>query len=90
MLFVGLKLTNVIDWSWWWVLLPLYGGLLFAFIFYGLVVLGSSIYSRSAKGKKEIDRFNVYQEKLKNKPKSRFQQKMKDMMDEAKSRQDNI
>jgi hypothetical protein len=26
-LFVGLKLANVIAWSWWFVLLPLYGGL---------------------------------------------------------------
>ena len=25
-LFVGLKLTNVINWSWWFVLMPLYGG----------------------------------------------------------------
>jgi len=24
-LFVGLKLTGVINWSWWWVLLPFYG-----------------------------------------------------------------
>lgn len=23
-LFVGLKLTDVIDWSWWWVLAPLW------------------------------------------------------------------
>jgi hypothetical protein len=23
-LFVGLKLTHVIDWSWWWVLSPLW------------------------------------------------------------------
>ena len=26
-LFIGLKLTNIIDWSWWLVLLPLYGGI---------------------------------------------------------------
>jgi hypothetical protein len=25
-LFVGLKLTNYIDWSWWLVLLPFWGG----------------------------------------------------------------
>ncbi len=25
-LFVGLKLTGVIDWSWWWVTLPFWGG----------------------------------------------------------------
>lgn len=29
-LFIGLKLTAVIDWSWWLVLLPLYGGLAIA------------------------------------------------------------
>jgi hypothetical protein len=23
LLFIGLKLTNYIDWSWWWVLAPL-------------------------------------------------------------------
>lgn len=30
LLFVALKLTNVINWSWWLVLLPSYGALLFA------------------------------------------------------------
>jgi len=30
-LFIGLKLTNYIDWSWWLVLLPLYGGLALIF-----------------------------------------------------------
>lgn len=24
LLFIGLKLAGVIDWSWWWVLLPLW------------------------------------------------------------------
>lgn len=40
-LFVGLKLTNYIDWSWWWVLAPLWIpvaivtlGLLFFLILY--------------------------------------------------------
>ena len=27
-LFVGLKLTGHIDWSWWWVLLPVWGPIL--------------------------------------------------------------
>lgn len=26
LLFIGLKLADVIDWSWWLVTLPLYGG----------------------------------------------------------------
>lgn len=28
LLFIGLKLGGAIDWSWGWVLLPFYGGLL--------------------------------------------------------------
>lgn len=28
-LFIGLKLTGYINWSWWWVLSPLWGGVLF-------------------------------------------------------------
>ena len=24
LLFIGLKLTNYIDWSWWWVLAPIW------------------------------------------------------------------
>ena len=27
-IFLILKLTNVIDWSWWWVTAPLWGGIL--------------------------------------------------------------
>lgn len=27
--FITLKLTNVITWSWWWVLLPLWGPMAF-------------------------------------------------------------
>ena len=27
LLFLGLKLGGVIDWSWWWVTAPLWGGL---------------------------------------------------------------
>lgn len=29
-LFVGLKLGNVIDWSWWWVTAPFWGGVALA------------------------------------------------------------
>lgn len=31
-LFVGLKLTNLIDWSWWLVPLPIYGRILLGII----------------------------------------------------------
>tara|TARA_R110000772_G_scaffold16270_4_gene46424 strand:- start:6621 stop:6812 length:192 start_codon:yes stop_codon:yes gene_type:complete len=36
-LFIGLKLTNVIAWSWWWVMMPLYGPVV-VFCIMGLVV----------------------------------------------------
>lgn len=36
-LFVGLKLTGAIDWSWWWVTAPFWGG--FAVLFAFLVVV---------------------------------------------------
>jgi len=36
--FVVLKLTGVIDWSWWWVTLPFWGG--FALVLGILVIWG--------------------------------------------------
>jgi hypothetical protein len=36
--FIVLKLTNVIDWSWWLVLLPLYVGLVLAVVFFVIAV----------------------------------------------------
>jgi hypothetical protein len=41
-LFVGLKLTGVIAWSWWLVLLPFYGGLVLTII--AGVILGITTY----------------------------------------------
>lgn len=45
-LFVGLKLTNFIDWSWWLVLLPAYGGILLAFFAWILYVIGTVLSTR--------------------------------------------
>jgi hypothetical protein len=48
-LFIALKLTGVIDWSWWWVTAPLWGGLALALaiVVVGLLVaLGAEIFSR--------------------------------------------
>lgn len=41
-LFIGLKLTGYITWSWWLVLLPIYGGiaLIFILMFGTLLLLG--------------------------------------------------
>lgn len=38
-LFVGLKLANVIDWSWWWVTAPFWVPLALALIGYALLWL---------------------------------------------------
>lgn len=38
-LFIGLKLTDIIDWSWWLVLLPIYGSALFFAIVLLIVVV---------------------------------------------------
>ncbi len=40
-LFVALKLTHVIDWSWWFVLMPFYFCIaLAAFVFLTIIVIG--------------------------------------------------
>ena len=39
--FVTLKLTGVIDWSWWWVTLPFWGGLV---LLLTIAVIGFPIY----------------------------------------------
>lgn len=41
--FVVLKLTGVIDWSWWLVTLPFYGGLIIFFVMLCFVFLHSFI-----------------------------------------------
>ena len=38
LMFIGLKLTEVINWSWWLVLLPMYGPLVVFLIIVGTVV----------------------------------------------------
>lgn len=37
--FLVLKLTHVIDWSWWWITAPLWGSTAIAIITAGIVVL---------------------------------------------------
>lgn len=45
-LFIGLKLCNVIQWSWWWVLSPIWISLsllLFVFLILGMIFLISEL-----------------------------------------------
>lgn len=41
-LFIGLKLTGYIDWSWWWVLSPIWG----VFLFLVLLIGGAAIFTQ--------------------------------------------
>ena len=41
LLFVTLKLTGVIAWSWFWVTSPFWGGLAFMVLFFLLVIIVS-------------------------------------------------
>lgn len=48
-LFVALKLTGFIDWSWWWVTAPFWGGfalVLIVFAVWFVVALGARLISR--------------------------------------------
>ena len=44
-LFIGLKLTNYIDWSWWWVLAPLWIGFAVFLAFMAIVLIVAIIAS---------------------------------------------
>lgn len=78
--FVVLKLTGVIDWSWWWVTIPFWGSfaiLIVALIIYYLFLL----IGKKKKPTASID---------KNKPyKSRFQRKMDEQIEKSKLNEKN-
>jgi hypothetical protein len=42
-LFIGLKLTHYIDWSWWWVLSPMWIGLAFAAFCFTMFLLVAAL-----------------------------------------------
>jgi len=45
--FIALKLTGYIDWSWWWILAPLWGG--FAFVMALIIVVAAiALWSESS------------------------------------------
>lgn len=77
--FVVLKLCGVIDWPWWYVTIPFYGGLVI--VAFGAVVYGLLL-SFSA-GKKR----RPYHGEAKPEPKSKFIQKLEEaqrVSDEAR------
>lgn len=50
--FLVLKLTGVIDWSWWWVTAPLWAGLAVGIVIIGVLVLGAGAFAVIQKAKR--------------------------------------
>lgn len=48
-LFVALKLCGVIDWSWWWILLPFYGPLVLCLVIIAVFFGGIGIITLAKK-----------------------------------------
>lgn len=42
--FLVLKLTHIIDWSWWWVTAPLWGGIALALVLFLIFTLVAFIF----------------------------------------------
>lgn len=45
-LFIGLKLGHVIDWSWWWVLAPLWIGIVVAAVIIAIALVVLAVRDR--------------------------------------------
>jgi hypothetical protein len=56
--FIVLKLTEVIDWSWWWVLSPMWIGIALILGIMGIVALVVILSGGSKRKKSNNDRFN--------------------------------
>jgi len=79
-LFIGLKLTNYIDWSWWWVLSPLWTSLGIGLIV--LLIIGIILFLKYLKLKnKKFDSGSVPDKKHSPVFESRFQKRMREMQD---------
>jgi hypothetical protein len=64
--FLVLKLTDKIDWSWWWVTAPLWGPLAILVVFGTIFGIGYLIFSvfRSVKAKKARKNVRPYRRNL--------------------------
>lgn len=52
--FLILKLTHVIDWSWWWITAPLWGGVVVALLIFGVAFL--VLWARESSRKSRVRR----------------------------------
>jgi phosphoglycerol transferase MdoB-like AlkP superfamily enzyme len=70
--FIVLKLTSVIDWSWWWVTVPFWGGIALLLIGIGLYLCIKKIAER---GIPKVNHNTMGRHEPK---KSKFQQRLED------------
>lgn len=52
-LFITLKLTSIIDWSWWLVLLPIYGGAALVLVSFTIAFIFALISATSNRNKRK-------------------------------------
>lgn len=50
--FIVLKLTGVISWSWWWVLLPLWGPFALLVVLFAIILLGKICDASNERGRR--------------------------------------
>jgi membrane-bound ClpP family serine protease len=74
--FVILKLTEVIDWSWWYVTLPFWGGII---IVLGVLAIAGIVFLISNASKKRNKTKETYHNPYKIPKQSMFQKRMEEM-----------
>jgi phosphoglycerol transferase MdoB-like AlkP superfamily enzyme len=75
--FIILKLCKVINWSWWYVTMPFWGGLVIVLFVFIIVLSVKLIFKR--KKNKQIKEMLSVNNVSEVKPKSRFQQRLEEM-----------
>nr|DAL63000.1 MAG TPA_asm: transmembrane protein [Caudoviricetes sp.] len=85
LIFIVLKLTGTIDWSWWWVTSPLWGGIVIVIAIFiilrFLVVPLLDIYNRIFH-KEEYKYMKKLNKRMNEKRKGNFQGKLRFLMEE--------
>lgn len=80
LIFITLKLCNVIDWSWWWVLSPSWIS-----IFLAVVIVAIWLYFEVKSEKKKEAALKEYREKHPEK-KSKFMERLDEAIKESEAR----
>jgi hypothetical protein len=89
--FIGLKLCKMIDWSWWWVLWPLWGPLaLFLLVMGGLYLFAFIKVTFFSTPQQKEQMKKIIEEEKQNAGKSKWQQRMEAMQEAQKKAEGGI